>query len=53
MKFTKEQMQFIEQSMVKTANAYAATNMNQATAIHDAYLCLIKEIEKCVDIDSK
>jgi len=51
----------IEASMLKTTNGYATKgNMIAATAIHDAYLCLIEEIqknfeksEKVVDIGTK
>lgn len=42
----KDLKKLIEKSMLKTCNSYAAkNNMLAATAIHDAYLCLIKDIE--------
>lgn len=42
----EEIKKLIEKSMVKTCNSYAVkNNMLAATAIHDAYLCLIKDIE--------
>jgi hypothetical protein len=46
MTLTKELKQLIEHSMAKTTNAYAVKNeMYAATAIQDAYLCLMKELE--------
>ena len=46
-------LKVVEQSMVKTCNFYAKENMGKATAIHDAYLCVVEALKQEFENETK
>ena len=49
----EEVMKVVEKSMVKTCNFYAKEDMGKATAIHDAYLCVVAELKQEFENETK
>ena len=49
----EEVLKVVEESMVKTCNSYAKENMGNASAIHDAYLCVVAALKQEFENETK